>query len=92
MITISMTVAHDDGRQVPMTVKPVNQVAFERHFKMSFAAAFSDNPSFEHIYWVAWHAARSGVEFDVWLDTVSGIDIDVMEPVDPTHQAASATP
>lgn len=92
MLSIAMTVAYSDGRSQRVTVKPVTQVAFERHFKCSFAEAFSGQPAFEHIYFVAWHAARTGFEFDPWLDTVDGIDFEVPVQVDPTSPAASAGP
>lgn len=90
MLNIVMTVHHQDGRDQRVVVKPINQVAFEREFKRSFAEAFNGAPAFEHIYWVAWHAARAGVEFDAWLDTVDGIDFGETVPVDPTNPAASA--
>lgn len=92
MLAIEMTVEHLDGRTSTVRVLPVTQVAFERHFKTSFASAFSQtqSPLMEHVFWVAWHAARSGVDFDQWLETVAGLPTAVEEPVDPTSPAASA--
>jgi hypothetical protein len=92
MLELSMTVNYQDERTVKVTVLPVTQVAFERHFKCAFAAAFNEDvkPSFEHIYFIAWHAARSGLEFDPWLETVAGIEFGEATPVDPTNPAPLA--
>lgn len=84
-----MTVEYADGRTSPVRVLPVSQVAFERHFKTSFPEAFGGRPSFEHLFWVAWHAARTGVEFDQWLESVAGVSFGADEPVDPTNPVPS---
>jgi hypothetical protein len=91
MLNMSMTVKHLDGRAVPVTVRPVNQVAFERKFSTGFLEVFQDVAAvrFEYICFLAFHASRPGIDFDEWLETVDEIDWNV-EPVDPTPPAASA--
>lgn len=94
MVVIELAVEYLDGRTVTVRVLPVTQVAFERQFKMSFGAAFSEDskPLMEHMFWVTWHAARTGLEFDDWLESVAGIPTSEPEAVDPTSPAVSAGP
>tara|TARA_A100000172_G_scaffold78465_1_gene64080 strand:- start:4510 stop:4758 length:249 start_codon:yes stop_codon:yes gene_type:complete len=46
-------------------------ISFEREFKTTLAGAFSDNPSIEHICWLAWTATRESGRvvkiFDEWI-------------------------
>ena len=92
MINLAMTVKYNDGREQPVTSKPVTQVAFERRYSTGFAAAFSaiETVQLEWIYFLAWHAARTGLEFDEWLDTVDEIDVGTADKIDPFVQATSA--
>jgi hypothetical protein len=88
----TMTVEYADGRRNETRVLPVTQVAFERKFKMAFVAAFNvDTPQLEHLYFIAWHASRTGIEFDDWLETVVAIDPpEGAESADPTPPTDSA--
>lgn len=92
MINLGMTVHYQDGREQAVSARPVTQVAFERKFSRGFASAFSsiESVQLEWVYFLAWHAARTGLEFDDWLETVSEIDMGVAEPVDPTGPGISA--
>ena len=92
MINLGMTVHYEDGRTQQVVARPVTQVAFERKFSKGFASAFSSMESvqLEWVYFLAWHAARTGLEFDDWLDTVSEIDVGAADAVDPTDRAISA--
>lgn len=58
MLTLKMTVKYLDEREQTVTVLPVSQVAFERHFSCSFSKAFAEAPQLEHVFFLAWHAAR----------------------------------
>lgn len=82
-------VIHLDDTSKNVTVLPVTHVAFEREFSMAFTEAFNTETSMrlEHLMWIAWHAARTGVAFDDWLETVKGLEIDEAEAVDPTNPA-----
>lgn len=90
LTTMKIEVTYLDGRVQTASVLPVTQVAFERNFKCSFVEAFDGTPQLEHVYFLAWHAARTGLEFDDWLPSVAGISDEGTEPVDPTSPAASA--
>lgn len=72
-----MTIKYTDGRAQPVVVRPVTQVAFERKFSRGFASCFGDVSALqlEWVYFLAWHAARTGLEFDDWLDSVAEIDM-----------------
>jgi hypothetical protein len=91
MVVIELSVEYLDGRVVNVRVLPVTQVAFERHFKMAFGAAFQPGVAtqMEYLYWVAWHAARTGVEFDEWMESIGEVGATDDEAVDPTNPAAS---
>ena len=92
MINLGMTVHYEDGRTQQVVARPVTQVAFERKFSKGFASAFSsmETVQLEWVYFLAWHATRTGLEFDEWLNTVSEIDVGAADAVDPTDRAISA--
>jgi hypothetical protein len=92
VINLEMTVRYQDEREQKVVARPVTQVAFERRFSRGFASAFSDMDTvqLEWVYFLAWHAARPGIEFDEWLESVAEIDLGVAKPVDPFVPATSA--
>lgn len=90
MLKLSMTITYLDDRTQEVTVLPVSQVAFERHFKCSFSSAFAEAPAFEHVLFLAWHSARTGLEFDPWLETVAGVELGAADAVDPTSPEVGA--
>ncbi len=92
MINLDMTVHYQDGREQQVVARPVTQVAFERKFSMGFAAAFSSMETVQlgWVYFLAWHAARPGIEFDEWLESVAEIDMGVADEVVPFDPATSA--
>ena len=92
MINLDMTVHYVDGREQKVVARPVTQVAFERRYSMGFASAFSSMESvqLEWVYFLAWHAARTGIEFDPWLESVAEIDLGVAAEVVPFDPATSA--
>ena len=86
---LELKVEYADGRTQVVAVKPVTQVAFERHFKRGFAGIGADL-HVEHLYWLAWHALRPDApsDFDVFLSEVAGIEgVD-----DPDPSQAGPTP
>jgi len=86
-----MTVKYSNGGESVVDVKPRSQIAFERQFNVGIVTAFgaSEGLRFEHIYFMAWHAANTGASFDDWLDSVDGIDMEVGSS-DPTLPVPSA--
>lgn len=102
MIKIKLNVTYQDGRTADVVAGPATQVAFEREFKIGVpdlveAEKGEDGQvrdvhfKTEHIYWLAWHASKSGVEFDAWLESLDSVDFDV-EAANPTQSAASESP
>ena len=59
-----------DPYTVGITIKTA--IAFEREYKTTLSAAFSDSPSIEHIAWIAWHSTRMSGRvvkpFDQWVE------------------------
>lgn len=77
MIKLAMKVQMADDREAVYQVTPRVQVDFERQFKRSLVAAFSDEPSMEHLYWLGWRSMKAAGEqvanFDNWLDEVESV-------------------
>jgi hypothetical protein len=71
-IRLQITPANSsDAYTVSISLKTA--ISFEREFKTTLAAAFSDNPSIEHICWLAWTATRESGRvvkiFDEWISS-----------------------
>ncbi len=69
-IRLQITPANSsDAYTVSISLKTA--ISFEREFKTTLAGAFSDNPSIEHICWLAWTATRESGRvvkiFDEWI-------------------------
>lgn len=83
MIQLAMTVTMQGGAPQTFPVTPRVQVEFEREFKTSMIAAFSDEPRMEHLYWLGWksmHAAGQVVKpFDGWLEMVDRVSPEGVE-------------
>lgn len=77
MIKLSISVEMTDDRAGVYPVTPRVQVDFEREHKRSLVAAFSDEPSMEHLYWLGWRSMKAAGEtsqtFDGWLDEVASV-------------------
>lgn len=56
--------------------------------RAALTAWFSENMRTEWTYFLAWHAARTPVEFDAWLDTIDEIGWSFVGTADPTSPAA----
>ena len=71
-IRLQITPANSsDAYTVSISLKTA--ISFEREFKTTLAGAFSDNPSIEHICWLAWTATRESGRvvkvFDEWVSS-----------------------
>lgn len=72
-----------DGTTQRVVVSPVTQVAYEREFKKPIDGTLGT----QGLYWMAWHALRTGVKFDEWLPELVGAD-----PVDDADDSADFDP
>lgn len=88
MLKIKIGVTYEDGREANVVAGPATQVAFEREFEAGIGV-IGEQQKLSHIYWLAWHASRSGVDFEAWLDSIESVDVDVQTP-DPTEPAPPA--
>lgn len=88
MLKIDIAVVYADGRTAEAAVGPVTQVAFEREHGLGIGAIATDQ-KMSYIYWLAWHASRSGIGFDPWLESIESIDFNIGKP-DPTQPAPAA--
>ena len=89
MLKMKIAVTYADGRTADVSVGPMTQVAFEREHGCGIGV-IADAGKLSHIYWLAWHASRPGVDFDAWLESITDIDMEVAEPT-PTVPAPPAT-
>ena len=56
-------------------VLPRTQVAYERHFSTpDNPVRLNEDISMEGLYWLAWHASRSPVKYDTWLDGIEEVE------------------
>lgn len=76
-----VTVVKADGTSAQHAVTPRTIVAFERHFKLGLAQAFTKDQKQEHVFWLGWEAERSAgmspKPFDSWLEDIAGVNIEV---------------
>jgi hypothetical protein len=107
MIKYKLSVTYENGEKVDVTAGPRTQVAFEREHKVPLSDVITfDSDGVDddgkpnvtavhfmssHMYWLAWHASKSPLGFDDWLDTVDEIemDVDAADPTPPAPQAGS---
>lgn len=80
---ISLTVKHKDGSEGSFPVWPAIEVAFERHYKISYRKAFEDDVSDEKAYYLAWLAQRDANNeikpFDEWIKTLADVKVEFNE-------------
>jgi hypothetical protein len=91
--TVKITVSFVDGAKSEVLVKPRTQIAFERKYNTSIGRAFDpESPAgtrLEYSYFLAHHASRASQDFDVWIDLVDGLEVEVEGSVDPTPSTPS---
>lgn len=83
-MALNITVKHTDGSEIPTRIAAATEVAFERHFKKSWSAAFNDPEPFnEYIYFAAWHSCtiekKTAKTFEDWLITFESYTVEVPE-------------
>ena len=89
MAQLKFTVVEKSGERIPVEAGPVEQVAFEHHFKIGLGRALQD-VHIEHLYWLAWKAMQASGRtvplFSSWLEQVSDVEFggeDKPGPLDP---------
>ena len=80
MMQIALTVEYVDGSEAEVTAKASDLIAFERHFDQPMTV-FADAAKMriEWLLWLAWSTCTrqklASDEFDVWVDSVSAINV-----------------
>ena len=81
---IRLRVQPPEGDAYTVSISLKTAIAFEREFKTTLAGAFSNDPSIEHICWLAWTATRESGRvvklFDDWVSEVQDITLVDGEP------------
>jgi hypothetical protein len=83
-MALHISVKHNDGSEIRTRITAATEVAFERHFKKSWSAAFSESDPFsEYIYYAAWHSQtvdkKTAHTFDEWLNTFESYNVEADE-------------
>lgn len=74
---MNLKVTYTDGSGADVNVSAPDLVAFEREFDRS-VARFESEVRFTDICWLAWHKLnrdKQAGEFDVWLETLEGVEV-----------------
>lgn len=89
MFDMRMTVIFKDGRTQEAKIRPSDCVAFEEKYDIAITAAFSEETKtkLSHIYFLAYSAAGSALEFGEWLDSVDEIQVEAVGDAAPLDQA-----
>lgn len=86
---IRLRVEPPEGDAYEVSISLKTAIGFEREFKTTLAAAFSSDPSIEHICWLAWTATRESGRvvklFDEWVSELQDITL-VSDDDDPLVQ------
>ncbi len=81
---IRLQVQPPEGDAYTVSISLKTAIAFEREFKTTLAGAFSNDPSIEHICWLAWTATRESGRvvklFGEWVSEVQDIPLVDGEP------------
>ena len=81
---IRLSVEPPEGDPYTVKVTLRTAIAFEREFKTTLAGAFSENPSIEHLCWIAWTATRESGRvvklFDDWVAEIVDIQLEETDP------------
>ena len=81
---IRLRVQPPEGDAYTVSISLKTAIAFEREIKTTLAGAFSNDPSIEHICWLAWTATRESGRvvklFDDWVSEVQDITLVDGEP------------
>jgi len=87
---MNASVEYADGSSVDVVISAPDFVAFESKYDRS-VAKFATEIKFTDICWLAWHRLnRDGKagEWDVWLDTIDGVNLEESEDIVPLDKTA----
>ena len=87
---LTFNVTDKDGNTSTVRTRLATEIAFERKFDLSYGEAFNKKRH-EHFYFMAWHATKTDVEFDDWVETVTAIEVEDTDTPDPSQAAVSTT-
>ena len=76
---IRLQVEPPEGAAYTVAISLKTAIAFEREFKTTLSGAFSQDPSIEHIAWLAWTATKEQGRvvklFDEWVADLKDITL-----------------
>lgn len=82
-----------DGTVQEAKLRPVTQVAYERHFKQSLSRLAESDAVVTGSLWLTWHALHAGKanvpEFETWIESVDEIMMDDEVEADPLGASPS---
>lgn len=83
-------VEYADGSVADVVISAPDFVAFETKYDRS-VARFATEIKFTDICWLAWHRLhrdKKAGEFEAWLDTIDGVNLEETEDIVPLEQTA----
>lgn len=93
-----MHVTYEDGSEVDVAGKRSDIIAFERKFGVPGSSIFDEGIWTERLWFFGWRAAKRDnpelAEFEDWIDTVSAVEVVVVEEeaAPPTDPDSTPTP
>lgn len=79
MNPITLHIVYSDGSKVTTTANAPDFVAFESKYDKS-VQSFATDVRLTYMFFLAWHSlkrtAKTDVDFDAWLETISDIAVD----------------
>lgn len=87
---MNATVEYADGSVADVVISAPDFVAFETKYDRS-VARFATEIKFTDICWLAWHRLhrdKKAGEFEAWLETIDGVNLEETEDIVPLDQTA----
>lgn len=87
---MNATVEYADGSVADVVISAPDFVAFETKYDRS-VARFATEIKFTDICWLAWHRLhrdKKAGEFEAWLDTIDGVNLEETEDIVPLDKTA----
>lgn len=87
---MNATVEYADGSVADVVISAPDFVAFETKYDRS-VARFATEIKFTDICWLAWHRLhrdKKAGEFEAWLETIDGVNLEETEDIVPLDKTA----
>ena len=87
---MNATVEYADGSVADVVISAPDFVAFETKYDRS-VARFATEIKFTDICWLAWHRLhrdKKAGEFEAWLETIDGVNLEESEDIVPLDKTA----